>query len=125
MLDRGKAYSIGIMLLDLMAEYRCDIPMKFFATDVEPAYLERAGAGRYAEAQFENMPVEMRNRWFTATGDGYWQVHPELRQRIVFSRHDVLADAPFTQLDLISCRNMLIYLQPSAQDRVSSAVLRT
>lgn len=113
-----EAYSIAIMLLDLMAEYRCDILMKFFATDVEPAYLERAGAGRYAEAQFENMPVEMRNRWFTATGVGYWQVRPELRQRIVFSRHDVLADAPFTQLDLISCRNMLIYLQPSAQDRV-------
>jgi two-component system CheB/CheR fusion protein len=112
-----EAYTIAMMLLDLIIEHSPATPLKMFATDVEPAYLERAAAGRYADADLADVPPAYRQRWFTALEGGHSQVRPDLRQRIVFSRHDLLVDAPFTQLDLVTCRNMLIYLRPAAQDR--------
>lgn len=113
-----EAYSIAMLLLQTIAEHAPGLALKIFATDVESTYLEHAMAGRYAEADLAEMPAALRERWFVRQDGGGWQVRPELRQRIVFSRHDVLADAPFTPLDLVACRNMLIYLRPSAQDRV-------
>jgi two-component system, chemotaxis family, CheB/CheR fusion protein len=89
---------------------------KIFATDVEPTFLARASAGRYPLAAMEQVPSEYRH-CFAAVDDEI-QADPQLRQHIVFARHDLLADPPFTQLDLVCCRNMLIYLRPSAQERV-------
>ena len=112
-----EAYSITMLLLQLIAEHAPGLALKVFATDVEPAYIERAATGRYHESDLADVPEALRARWFTRLDNGQWQVRPELRQRIVFSRHDVLVDAPFTQLDLVTCRNLLIYLRPAAQDR--------
>lgn len=113
-----EAYSITMMLLELAAELAPGLTMKVFATDVEPSYLERAAAGTFSPSAMADVPAAQRTRWFVQTADGHWTVRPELRQRIVFTRHDVLVDPPFTQLDLVCCRNMLIYLRPAAQDRV-------
>lgn len=113
-----EVYSITIQLLELMETLRCRAPLKIFATDVEADYVNRAASGRFSVAQLASVPEENRARWFLPAEDGFAQVHPQLRQKIIFSRHDILTDAPFTQMDLITCRNMLIYLRHDAQQRV-------
>lgn len=112
-----EAYSLTMVLLDLIEEYAPGVELKVFATDVESAYLDRASAGAYTSEQMANVPVELRERWFDEIDSETWRVRQFLRQKIVFSRHDLLVDAPFTQLDLVSCRNLLIYLRPAAQER--------
>ncbi len=93
--------------------------VKIFATDVHRGSLEHATAGVYDEAAVAHVSSERLARYFTRTGASY-QVIPELRQLIVFARHNVIRDAPFTRIDVITCRNLLIYLQPAAQQRVLS-----
>jgi two-component system, chemotaxis family, CheB/CheR fusion protein len=112
-----EAYSIAMVLLDLIAQHAPGLQLKMFATDVEPLYLERAAAGRYPDSVLADAPAALRERFFMRLDGGVWQARPELRQSIVFSRHDLLVDAPFTQIDVVTCRNMLIYLRPPAQDR--------
>jgi two-component system, chemotaxis family, CheB/CheR fusion protein len=113
-----EAYSLAIVVQELMAQYG-QRPVKIFATDVHRGSLERAAAAAYDEEAVSNVSPERLARYFTQTGHTY-QVVPELRQLIVFAPHNVIRDAPFTRLDLITCRNLLIYLQPAAQQRVLS-----
>ena len=94
-------------------------PVKIFATDVHRGSVERAALAAYDEEAVSNVSAERLTRYFTQNGHTY-QVVPELRQMIVFAQHNVIKDAPFTRLDLITCRNLLIYLQPPAQQRVLS-----
>jgi two-component system, chemotaxis family, CheB/CheR fusion protein len=81
--------------------------------------LEQATLGVYGEDAIANVSAERLSRYFMQSGNTY-QVVPELRQMVVFAQHNVISDAPFTRVDLISCRNLLIYLQPPAQQRVLS-----
>jgi two-component system, chemotaxis family, CheB/CheR fusion protein len=111
-----EAYSLAIVLQDLMAIHG-ERPVKIFATDVHRGSLERAAAGVYDAETLANVSEERLARYFSESG-GTYQVVPELRQMIVFAQHNVISDAPFTRLDLITCRNLLIYLQPAAQQRV-------
>ena len=113
-----EAYSLAIVLQDLMARLG-ERPVKIFATDVHRGSLERAAWGAYEEDAVANVSPERLARYFTRSGKTY-QVIPELRQLIVFAQHNVIRDAPFTRLDLVTCRNLLIYLQPAAQQRVLS-----
>ena len=94
--------------------------VKIFATDVHRASLEMASAGRLsARRLWRNVDPERLERYFVQQSDGY-HVTPELRQMIVFAPHNVIKDAPFTRLDLITCRNLLIYFQPPAQQKALS-----
>jgi two-component system CheB/CheR fusion protein len=111
-------YSLAIVVHELMARLG-DRPVKIFATDVHRGSLERAALAAYEEEAIANVSHERLARYFTRVGGAY-QVVPELRQNVVFAQHDVIRDAPFTRVDLITCRNLLIYLQPSAQQRVLS-----
>jgi two-component system, chemotaxis family, CheB/CheR fusion protein len=111
-------YSLAIVLSDLMAK-RGERPVKIFATDVHPRSLEHAARATYDQSAVANVDDERLARYFIRSGDSY-QVVPELRQMIVFAQHNVIKDAPFTRVDLISCRNLLIYLQPGAQQKVLS-----
>jgi two-component system CheB/CheR fusion protein len=113
-----EAYSLGIVVHDVMSRLG-ERPIKIFATDVHRGSLERAALGVYDEEAVVNVSSERLARYFTHSG-GTYQVVPELRQLIVFAQHNVIRDAPFTRLDLITCRNLLIYLQPAAQQRVLS-----
>jgi two-component system, chemotaxis family, CheB/CheR fusion protein len=114
-----EAYSLAILLQDLMAVHG-ERPVKIFATDVHRGSLEHAAAGVYGEEAVSNVSEERLMRYFTHSGSTY-QVVPELRQMVVFAQHNVISDAPFTRVDLVTCRNLLIYLQPAAQQRVLSA----
>ncbi len=112
-------YSIAMLFHEeLMKRGRAPL-LKIIATDVHGASLEAASAGVYGDAQLANVTPERRDRYFVRRATGY-QVVPELRQLIVFARHNVTKDAPFTKMHFISCRNMLIYLQPQAQRTVLS-----
>ena len=113
-----EAYSLAIAVHETMARFG-ERPVKIFATDVHRGSLERAARGVYDEEAVAGVSEERRARYFVRTGSTY-QVVPEFRQMIVFAQHNVIKDAPFTRVDLISCRNMLIYLQPAAQRKVVS-----
>ena len=113
-----EAYSLAILLQDLMATHG-ERPVKIFATDVHRGSLDRAATAAYDEEAVSNVSAERLARYFTQNGDLY-QVVPELRQMVVFAQHNVISDAPFTRLDLVTCRNLLIYLQPPAQQRILS-----
>ena len=113
-----EAYSLAILLEDLMAKLG-ERPVKIFATDVHRGSLEHATRAIYTEEALAGVSQERLSRYFTRIGERY-QVVPELRQRIVFAQHNVIKDAPFTRVDLVTCRNLLIYLQPAAQQKVLS-----
>ncbi|HMJ14567.1 MAG TPA: CheR family methyltransferase, partial [Polyangiaceae bacterium] len=113
-----EAYSLAILLADLMRKYG-ERSVKIFATDVHKGSLEYAARAVYEEDALANVSPERLERYFLRSGSTY-QVVPDLRQMIVFAAHNVMEDAPFTRVDLISCRNLLIYLQPFAQQKVLS-----
>jgi len=112
-------YSLAILCHELMAKLGLERQLKIFATDVHRDSIERATRALYDEDGVANVSPERLSRYFSRTGKLY-QVVPDLRQLVVFAQHDVLKDAPFTRVDFISCRNLLIYFQPQAQHRVLS-----
>ncbi len=111
-----EAYSMAILLHELTAQ-RTDRSFQIFATDVHKGSIELAGRAFYSEASLVNVSPERRDRYFIRSGGSY-QLVPEIRQSIVFAVHNVIKDAPFTRVDLVSCRNMLIYFQPPVQQKV-------
>lgn len=115
-----EAYSVAMLLLDATAGKSPAISVKVFATDVHSHALERAGQGIYDAESLANVDERRRRQYFIARSDGRFQVVPQLRHAVVFARHDLLKDAPFTQLDFVSCRNLLIYFRPAAQKHALS-----
>ncbi|MBA3539857.1 MAG: PAS domain S-box protein, partial [Deltaproteobacteria bacterium] len=114
-----EAYSIAIMFHEAIARRGRPLNLKILATDVHQISLDHAGLGVYGEAQLGNVSPERLARYFIRRSSGY-QIVPDLRQLIVFARHNVTKDPPFTRMSFISCRNLLIYLQPQAQRTVLS-----
>ncbi|MFT3841643.1 MAG: CheR family methyltransferase [Myxococcaceae bacterium] len=113
-----EAYSLAILLHEAAARHG-NREVKIFASDVHKGSLEIASRGIYEAESVAGVSPERLTRYFIPRGSRY-QVVPELRQSIVFAPHNVIRDAPFTRLDLVSCRNLLIYLQPAAQQKVLS-----
>jgi two-component system CheB/CheR fusion protein len=114
-----EAYSLAILIDEQLRLMGRTPNVKIFATDVHRASLEFASAGIYsAEALGEVTPARLE-RYFQRQADGY-HVTNELRQMVVFAVHNLIKDAPFTRLDLITCRNLLIYFQPPVQKKVIS-----
>jgi hypothetical protein len=104
-------------ILDSMARSGVQRGLKIFATDIDRTVLERASAGIYAASISSDVGPQRLQRYFRAEGDGY-HIARHIRERIIFARHDLTRDAPFTRMHLITCRNVLIYLQPALQNRV-------
>ncbi len=111
-----EAYSIAILFAEAFQRLGRMRPVKIFATDVEQHYLDVAAAGHYPDTIAAEVSGPRLERWFTER-DGGWTVRPEIRQMVIFARHNLVADPPFTRMDLVSCRNALIYFQPGAQER--------
>jgi two-component system CheB/CheR fusion protein len=91
-----------------------------FGTDISETAIERARAGIYSEAALRGVSPARRRRFFLKVEHGH-QINKEVRGLCVFARHDLASDPPFSKLDLISCRNVLIYAGPSLQNRILSA----
>jgi two-component system CheB/CheR fusion protein len=113
-----EVYSLAILLFEL-GQRLGERPVKIFATDVHRGSLDLATRALYAEEAVAGVSPARLERHFTRRGQSY-QVSPEIRQMVVFALHNVIKDAPFTRMHFISCRNMLIYLQPAAQQKVLS-----
>lgn len=114
-----EAYSLAILFHEQVTRAARPVNMKVIATDMHRMSLDTATAGYYGREQLAHVDPVRRERYFVETQSGY-QVSPELRQLVVFAPHNVMKDAPFTRMNLISCRNLLIYLRPDVQRRVLS-----
>ena len=112
-----EAYSIAMLALETLQALRKRIDLKIFATDLDARAIDLARAGRYPEGVLAEVGADRLQRFFVLDDRSY-RVRTEARDQIVFSTQNVLHDPPFTRMDLISCRNLLIYLTPDAQRRL-------
>jgi two-component system CheB/CheR fusion protein len=103
-----EAYSIAISLQEYFEETRRSYPVQIFASDISSTAVDKARRGRYAGTIAADVSPARLNRYFSEFEGGY-QISKLLREMCVFSKHDLLQDPPFSKLDLISCRNVLIF----------------
>ncbi|MGB7217334.1 MAG: chemotaxis protein CheB, partial [Vicinamibacterales bacterium] len=113
-----EAYSIAMLFLEQFAMARQPVNLQIFATDIDDEALEVARAGLYPESIAADVPAERLQRFFIKTSDHRYQVGKPLREVITFAPQSLTSDAPFSKLDLISCRNVLIYLEPDVQAKI-------
>ncbi len=112
-----EAYSLAIAFAEFTEAARLQIPLQVFATDLNAAAVEKARVGLYPRTIAQDVSAERLRRFFAETDGGY-RISKSIRDTVVFARHNVLTDPPFSRIDLISCRNLLIYLEPSLQQRM-------
>jgi two-component system CheB/CheR fusion protein len=112
-----EAYSLAIILLEFLDSARVKPPLQIFATDINEKAVEKARHGVYAENIAADVSTTRLARFFTQTETGY-QVKKFIRDTCIFAKHDVTRDPPFSKIDIISCRNLLIYLGSILQEKV-------
>ncbi len=112
-----EAYSLAMLFLETIAANKRPVKLQVFASDVDKDSVACARAGLYPESISAQLSSTRLARFFAREPGGY-RVVPNLRDVVVFTVQDVLTDPPFSRLDLVSCRNLLIYLRPEAQRRV-------
>jgi two-component system, chemotaxis family, CheB/CheR fusion protein len=114
-----ETYSVAISMLEFLGSRTPHIAVQFFGTDVDDASVARARGAFYLENIESDVSTERLRRFFTKVESGY-RISKNIRDACIFAQHNVLNDPPFSQMDLICCRNLLIYLEPPAQNRVIS-----
>lgn len=112
-----EAYSLAILVSEALQDTEKSIKVKIFATDIDRTALEKASLGIYSSSIANDMSPELLQRHFIAKDNGY-KVRRKLREMMIFSPHDLTKDAGFTRMHLISCRNVLIYMQSDLQYQV-------
>ena len=112
-----EAYSVAMLLLEHAERMAAPPAIQVFATDIDDAALARARAGTYTETIEADVAPERLRRFFTKVPGGY-RIKKDVRERVLFAVHNLIKDPPFSRLDAITCRNLLIYLNPEAQGRV-------
>ncbi len=113
-------YSLAILLKEKCEELSLRNRITVFATDVHRSSLEYASTGLYDLQRLGNLSNDRIERHFKHEPNGLYRISPELRRMVVFAPHNLTSDPPFTKMDLISCRNLLIYLLPEEQERAIS-----
>ncbi len=114
-----EAYSIGMILLDELSAAGKNCGINIFASDVNREAFATARLGLYSESVAAEVGPQRLRRYFVREGT-QCRIRKELRDAVVFAEHNLLSDPPFSRLDLICCRNLMIYLDPSAQKKVIS-----
>jgi len=114
-----EAYSIAILIDEYFESIGVRPDVKIFATDIDRGALEVAAQGIYPLSIAADASLERLGKYFFKKGDGY-QIQPRIRKQVVFAYHNIIKDPPFPRVDLISCRNLLIYLQAVLQKKVLS-----
>jgi two-component system, chemotaxis family, CheB/CheR fusion protein len=114
-----EAYSVVMLLMEAMARARKSFRLQVFASDIDPDALKGAREGVYAESIAADMSEERLARFFIKQ-DGTYRVDKQVREAVTFAAHNVLLDPPFLNMDLISCRNLLIYIEPEIQKKILS-----
>ena len=113
-----EVYSIAICLLEFLEDQAAQFPIQIFATDISEVAIDKARAGIYAENQMVEVSTGRRRRFFHAIEGNRFQISKAVRELCVFARQNLGSDPPFSNLDLISCRNVLIYLGEALQKRI-------
>jgi two-component system, chemotaxis family, CheB/CheR fusion protein len=117
-----EAYSLAMLLREYLDNITLEVPkVQIFATDIDEAAIATARAGRYPSTLLEGLTPERLNRFFVAGNDGSFTVTKDVRELCTFSAHSLIRDPPFSRIDLISCRNLLIYLDADLQAGVIPA----
>jgi two-component system, chemotaxis family, CheB/CheR fusion protein len=112
-----EAYTLAMLLAEYRSRHDEAVGFQIFATDIDASAIEIARDGIYSEAIASDVSPERLERFFAWEGEGY-RVRKELREKVLFAAHSLIKDPPFSRLDLISCRNVLIYLNRDVQDQV-------
>ena len=112
-----EAYTLAMLFVEAIDAAGAKIGIQIFATDTDESSLDIARAGIYPEAEVKSIPPERLQRFFTRKA-GRCHVSKEIRDLVVFAQQNLTSDPPFSKLDLISCRNLLIYLDPSVQKKI-------
>lgn len=113
-----EAYSLAILIAELADQEGRLIPAQVFATDLNSAAMEKARAGLYSRNIAEQVSPERLRRFFHEEMDGSYRITKAIREMCVFAQHDGLRDPPFSRIDLITCRNLLIYLEADLQQQL-------
>jgi two-component system, chemotaxis family, CheB/CheR fusion protein len=111
-----EAYSIAMLISELQRGKKKKVPVKIVATDLSEGMIQEARIGKYAAADMKGISKQRISQFFTKTGDEYL-ISKELREMCVFAPHNILNDPPFFRMDFISCRNLLIYFDATAQKK--------
>ncbi len=113
-----EAYSLAILIADHAVKHKLKLNLKILATDIHHRSLDAASKGIYPPSSVKKLSDDQVKRYFDASIDGEsFQIKQNLRRMVVFSPHNVLKDPPFTKMDMISCRNVLIYFNDIAQQK--------
>ena len=112
-----EAYSLAILCMELLEKIDKPVDFKIFATDIDHDALVHAGNGMYPESISADLSAYYLSKYFVRRENGF-QVSRSLREMVVFAHHNLIQDPPFTNIELIACRNLLIYLQPVLQNKV-------
>jgi len=111
-------YSIAMLFIERLAAAQKNCRLQIFATDADEEALEVARRGVYPESISADVSPERLERFFTRVDESTYQVNKLVRETVVFAAQNLISDAPFSRMDLISCRNILIYLEPEVQKKV-------
>ncbi len=112
-----EAYSLAILFREAMEELGVNVDIKIFATDIDKEALQFASAGSYPDSVAADLPPRILAKYFYKK-DEHFQIIRNIREMVVFAQHNLIKDPPFTNIDMISCRNLLIYLQPVLQKKI-------
>ena len=114
-----EAYSLAMLLWEASEAAEKPLTIRLFATDASPQALDIARRGAYCNGAVAGVSEARRERFFEER-DGLWRIDKRVRESIVFAPQDVLSDPPFSRIDVLTCRNLMIYLEPPAQQRLLS-----
>ncbi len=112
-----EVYSIAIKISEYMEKNNINCDVKIFATDIDQRALEFAGVGYYPDSLMTDVDTDYIYKYFNKKSEGY-QISDKIRKMIVFAKHNILKDPPFSKLDLLVCRNLFIYLKPEEQQNI-------
>ncbi|MDD2896936.1 MAG: chemotaxis protein CheB [Aliarcobacter sp.] len=116
-----EAYSIAILIMEYMQKTKKSFTIQIFATDIDESAIATARAGVYSSSITANISQERLENYFIKNSDGNsYRIHKNIRDMLIFSVHDIIKDPPFSKLDLISCRNLLIYMNIELQQKIIS-----
>lgn len=115
-----EAYSIAMILWEGMMAANLSVKIQIFASDIDADAIEVARAGIFPASIAVDVSPERLRKFFVMLDEHHYQINKDLRELVIFSHQNLIADAPFSKLDLISCRNLLIYLEPEMQNNVLS-----
>ena len=116
-----EAYSLAMLSRSILEQMGKRLEVKIFATDIDREAISRASFGSYPDSIAADVPQKFLARYFQHREDHY-QVDRSIREMVVFAQHNLLKDPPFTNIELVSCRNLLIYLQPVLQRKVMELI---